>query len=263
MLPNNFIFDRNLLLQRRSKSSNTLTKSDFLIKRSFDDIAERLDHMSRDFSDVLNLGCRKSYGSNELRKRYNNLIEADLSMDMFGDSEGFKVVVDEETLPFASNSFDLIISVLNLHSVNDLPGTFIQIKEMLKPNGVFIASIFGERNLLELREVLMETELEIFGGVSPRVMPVIELKQLGMLLQRAGFNMPVVDNDLVEVHYKHPMDLLHDLQNMGETNIMLNRNKKYLGKKFWKKFSENYIRKFSKDGDIVANFEILTLTAVK
>ena len=264
---NSFIFDRNLLLQRRSQIVDSLSKADFLIKRSFDNIQERLNEMSRDFPVILNLGCRNGYGSHELINRFGTkkLIETDLSVNLLKQSPGStKIIVDEENLNLSPNQFDLIISVLNLHSVNDLPGCLIQLKNALKPNGLLIASMFGERNLYELRETLVQTELECIGGISPRMMPYVELKQLGSLLQRAGFSLPVVDSDRVETHYQQPLDLLHDLQNMGETNIMLNRSKAYLGKKFWHKFAQNYINRFSiNDSEVIATFEILTLTGIK
>ena len=259
------IFDRNVLAQKRSNIANSLSKADFLIKRSFEDILERLSEITRDFPSILNLGCRNSYGSNVLAQRYGTkkVVETEFYSG-FSDGGAIKIITDEEQLPFANNQFDLIVSVLNFHSVNDLPGCLIQLKNILKPNGVLIASMFGEINLPELRETLFKTELEHLGGISPRVMPCVELKQLGALLQRAGFTSPVVDKDHIEVHYSHPLELLHDLRNMGETNIMINKNKKYLGKEFWRKFSENYIKDFSNsDEEVIASFEILTMLAVK
>ena len=249
------IFDRNLLVKRRSHKADSLHKADFLIKRSLADIEEKLNEMDRIFPNILNLGCRNGYGTDFLKDRQGTqeVIETDISPKLLDKSKGFnKVIVDEEYIPFADDQFDLIISILNLHNVNDLPGCFIQLKRTLKPNGVLIASMFGERNLANLREELLKIELDIHAGVSPRVMPCVEMKQLGALLQRAGFAMPVIDKDCVEVQYKSSIALLHDLQDMGETNIMLNRSKKYLGKNFWQNLS---ITK--------ANFEILTLMAVK
>ena len=240
-LSNNLIFDRNLLSIRRAKAANSLTKANFLIKRSFADIQEKLSEMNREFPMILNLG--NGYSS------INGSIH---------------IITDEENPPFATNQFNLIISILNLHLVNDLPGCLIRLKDSLKPNGILIASLFGGDNLPQLRETLIKTELQIFAGISPRINPSIEIKQLGGLLQRAGFTSPVIDRDCVEVHYKNPIDLLHDLQNMSETNILIGRNKKYLGKKFWQKFSENYRHSYRvNEKEVSANFEILTLMAIK
>ncbi len=245
------IFDRKLLLQRRSNKVNSLSRADFLIKRSLDDILERLSEITREFPIILNLTSRNNYGFKQLTNRIGTkqLIVADFDV--------------EEYLKLPAHSVDLIVSVLNLHSINDLPGCLIQLKNILKPNGLLIASMFGENNLLELREALLKTEIECCSGISPRMMPLIELKQLGMLLQRAGFNMPVIDSDRIKVHYKNPLDLLHDLSDMSETNIMLKRSKAYLGKKFWTKFSQNYLSSFSAlDNQVIANFEILNLMAI-
>ena len=252
------IFDRNLLLKRRSNKASILHKYDFIIKHSLENIKDKLNEISREFPVILNLGCRNGYASEFLKTRKGTvkLIETDISYELLQQSiHDIKLVVDEEYLPFEENQFDLIISLLNLHQVNDLPGCLVQLKRILKPNGVLIATMFGENNLIDLRESLMQIELELLGGVSPRTIPYVEIKQLGGLLQRVGFNMPVIDKDCLNVEYENPMNLLHDLQNMAESNIMLNRNKKYVGKEFWKKFAQNK--------DIIAKFEILNFTAVK
>lgn len=245
----NLIFDRNLLLKKQS--NKYLSKSDFLIKRSFDDILERLSEITRKFPIILNLGQKNNYIRTELRKNPSTLkiIETDFNA--------------EEMISLKNESCDLIISILNLHKINDLPGCLIQLKKTLKPNGILMASIFGGNNLAELRHTLLKTELEFYAGISPRSMPLIELKQLGSLLQRVGFDMPIIDSDRIEVHYKHPINLLHDLRNMSETNIMIDRNKDYLGRKFWNKFYYNYINDFSTiNNEIIANFEIINFIAI-
>lgn len=258
MSSNLVIFDHHLLAKRKINNISSLCKADFLIKRSFYEILERLDNMQRDFFSVLNLGTRLSYGSQELsnRKGTKYLIETDI---IPSPSNFTKIVTDDESLPFADNKFDLIVSVLNLHLINDLPNCLYQIKNILKPNGVFIASMFGGDNLPELRNTLIKTELEHRGGVSPRTIPYVDIKQLGMLLQKIGFNTPVIDKDQIKVQYQHPLKLIEDLRNMAETNILLNRSKNYVGKNFWKNFTENY----TKDYANLASFEILNLMATK
>jgi len=261
------IFDRKLLHIRRSNIIKNINKADFLIKRSLTNILETLSEISRSFPNILNLGSRIGYGYEPLSKRNGTIeiIDTDLSHSLLAlNPNPNKLVVDEEYLPFSDNKFDLVISILNLHLINDLPGTLIQLKNILKPGGLIIASLFGENNLPELKEALIKTEMEIFSGISPRTIPNIQIKQLGGLLQRAGFTMQIVDLDQVKVNYPDPISLLHDLKNMGETNILLNRNKKYLGKKFWHKFSENYQNNFSNNkNEITASFDILTFTAIK
>lgn len=263
MSQDTLIFDRNLLSQRRSNAS--LNKADFLIKHSLKDIQERLNDINRSFPSILNLGCRCPYLSDELLRRNGteNVIETNFSCKS-PNNNNIKIIADEENLPFGNSQFDLILSLLNLHNINDLPRCLMQLRNSLRPNGILIASMLGERTLPELRATLIKTELEHNGGVSPRMMPCVELKQLGTLLQKTGFNMPVVDKDHLEIHYSNPLELLYDLRNMGETNIMLNRNKKYVGKEFWKKFSKNYISEFfTEDNLYIASFEILTFIAVK
>ena len=262
-IPNNLIFDRNLLLKRKLKTLSSLAKADFLIKRSFEDINEKLEEMNREFPSILNFGSRSADLSEALLNRNGtkSLIESQAFFQH--KSKAIQIIADEESPPFAANQFDLIVSILNLHSINDLPGCLSRLRKSLKPNGVIIASLFGENNLPQLRETLINTELQFFGGISPRMMPCIDMKQLGTLLQRTGFSSPIIDKDTITVYYQHPMKLLQDLQNMGETNIMLNRSKNYVSKDFWNKFSENYIHNFSvNEREVLASFEILTLTAM-
>jgi NADH dehydrogenase [ubiquinone] 1 alpha subcomplex assembly factor 5 len=252
------IFDRNLLIKRRSSKVGSIHKSDFLIKRSLETIIESLNAMTNKFPNILNLGCRKSYGTDYLKNRAGtrSVIETDISFEFLRDSSHLnRIICDEESLPFASNQFDLIVSVLNFHNINDLPGTLIQLQRMLKPKGVLVASMFGELNLDNIAQMLIKAELSASGGISPRIFPSVQIKQMGSLLQRAGFSMPVVDKDTVNVQYSNPMKLLHDLQNMGESNILINRNKKYPGKRIWSNFVN--------EGKIIAKFELLNIMASK
>lgn len=260
------IFDRNLYLKKRSLSADSLYKADFLIKHSLADILDRLSSIQKKFPRILNLGCRNGYGSSELRRRSGTelVIETENVCSFFKDQNNInRVIFDEEFLPFKENSFDLIISVLNLHNINDLPGCLLQLKKSLKPDGVIIASIFGENNLPELRSILIKTEAEIYSGISPRMKPSIDMKQLGGLLQRAGFSSQIVDKERIEVHYSSPIKLLKDLKFMAETNILSEKNKRYIGKDFWLKFYENYYDSYNNNGSCVANFEILIFTALK
>lgn len=260
------IFDRNLYFKKRSLSADSLSKADFLIKHSLADILDRLDSIQKKFPRILNLGCRNGYGSCELRQRTGTelVLETENVLSFFKDQKNInRVILDEEFLPFKDNSFDLIVSILNLHNINDLPGCLLQLKKTLKPDGVIIASIFGENNLPELRSILIKTEAEIFSGISPRMKPSIDMKQLGSLLQRAGFCSQIIDKERIEVHYSNPIKLLKDLKFMAETNILSERNKKYIGQDFWLKFYENYSDAYNYNGSCVANFEILTLTALK
>src|SRR3546814_715697 len=135
------------------------------------------------------------------------------------------VVADEEALPFADQSLDLVLSVLSLHWVNDLPGTLLQISRALKPDGLLLAAMIGGDSLRELREALLRAELEVEEGVSPRVSPFADVRDIGALLQRAGFALPVVDVDSLTVTYPSALALMRDLRGMGETGPDRNRRR--------------------------------------
>ena len=145
---------------------------------------------------------------------------------MAGAAGGLCVAGDEELLPFADGSFDLAVSNLSLHWVNDLPGALLQLRRALKPDGLFIGAMLGGDTLFELRRCLMEAELDLTGGVSARISPFAEVRDAGGLLQRAGFSLPVVDSDTLTVTYDSAFKLMADLRGMGETNAGLNRRRR-------------------------------------
>jgi SAM-dependent methyltransferase len=148
----------------------------------------------------------------------------DLSARMAAGAGGLAVAGDEEWLPFAEDSFDLVVASLSLHWVNDLPGALVQIRRVLKPDGLFLASLPGLGTLQELREALAGAESELRGGLSPRVSPFPELRDLAGLLQRAGFALPVADAETLPIRYRNPMALFRDLRAAGETNAVLARD---------------------------------------
>jgi SAM-dependent methyltransferase len=153
------------------------------------------------------------------------LIQADLCVDMVRQAQGPRLVADEEALPFGPACLDLVLSCFSLHWVNDLPGTLAQIRYSLKPDGLFLAIMPGGATLFELRESVMRAELEIAGGAGPRVSPFVDVRDAGMLLQRAGFALPVVDLDTVTVTYDHPLKLMAELRAMGEANALVQRGR--------------------------------------
>jgi len=172
-----------------------------------------------------------------------------------------KIVLDEETLPFAAHSLDLIISALSLHWVNDIPGVLAQALQCLKPDGLFLASLFGGETLVELRDCLSSAELELRGGITPRLSPMVTIKDAGTLLQRTGFALPVVDCNRLQVTYPHPLALLHDLRKMGENNALINRSRTPLPRALLNRTIELYQKRYRlADGRIPATFEIITLT---
>ena len=171
------------------------------------------------------------------------------------------VVGDEERLPFAAGALDLYASVLTLHGVNDVPGALAQVRRALRPNGTFIAAMFGGETLRELRQAFAEAEIECDGGLSPRVFPFADLRDVGNLLQRAGFAEPIVDADTVTVHYSDPLKLLRDLRGMGESNVLSERRRKFLKRRTLERMCEIYVEKFgTSDGRVPATFQIFYLS---
>jgi SAM-dependent methyltransferase len=178
---------------------------------------------------------------------------------MLGDRPG--VVADEERLPFGFAKLDLVVSTLALHWTNDVIGTLIQIRRALKPDGLFIGAFFGGTTLTELRQSLMEAEMELTDGVGARVSPFADANDAASLLQRAGFALPVADIDRVTVRYAHPIRLMADLRAMGETSILAERHPRPLTRAVLNRACEIYIQKFAEpDGRVPASFEIITLT---
>jgi hypothetical protein len=151
-----------------------------------------------------------------------------------------------------------------LHTTNDLPGTLLQIKHALKKDGLFMASLLGGGTLHELRTVMTEVEMDFFGGISPRVAPFADMKQMGALMQRADFKLPVIDSEKITVTYDHPFKLMRDLRFMGEGNSLLARHKKFSNKTFMQAVCDRYFSDFSEeDGQIRATFEIIFLLGWK
>ena len=209
-MPHPVIFDRRLLRARRARAA-ALGPATFLLDRVADDIAERLSAVLRTFDIAVDLGTP------------TDAVRAARSRARVGTVAA--VVADEEALPFRDASLDLVVSALALQFVNDLPGTLIQIRRALKPDGLFLAAMIGGDSLTELRAAFAEAEAEVEGGVSPRVAPFADLRDLGALLQRAGFALPVTDVDRVTVRYASPLALMHDLRRMGAGNALTERRR--------------------------------------
>jgi NADH dehydrogenase [ubiquinone] 1 alpha subcomplex assembly factor 5 len=172
-----------------------------------------------------------------------------------------KVLADPQALPFAESRFDLVVSGLALHLVNDLPGTLVQIRRCLKPDGLFLGAVLGGATLTELRQAFVAAEAEIDGGASPRVAPFADVRDLGSLLQRAGFALPVVDADVVTVAYATPLHLMRELRAMGASNMLAERRRVPLKRATLLRAAAIYSERFSRpDGRVTATFEIITMT---
>ena len=179
------------------------------------------------FALALDLGCHGDEIAAALgaRTTVQTLVRADLGLGFARKAHGPAVVADEEALPFAPRSFDLVLSAMDLHWVNDLPGTLIQIARILKPDGLFLAAMLGGGTLWQLRQALTAAESEVEGGLSPRVSPFADLRDAAGLLQRAGFAMPVADSETIDVEYQSALALMRDLGAMGESNLVAERRR--------------------------------------
>jgi len=260
------LFDRSLHRRRLDRAAHAITGADFLRVRAAGDLVERLEAIMRSFPLAVDLGARegafrRALDVSDARPRVGLLIETDLSSDMLKDREGPRLAADEERLPFAPESLDLVVSTLALHWTNDLPGVLSQIRRALKPDGLFLGAILGGGTLNELRWALTQAEIEVTGGAGPRVSPFAGAYDGASLLQRAGFALPVTDTDIATVRYEHPMRLLADLRAMGETNVLVDRARRPLSRRVLARACELYAERFSDpDGRVRATFEIVTLT---
>ncbi len=250
------VFNRDLIKRRRAKMGD----DHFLLARCADDCADRLLDVNRDFENALIMG-NPQFAQALLAQlpagKIKALTLADFSAKLAGDA----VFADEEALPFEAGRFDLVISALGLHHVNDLPGALVQINRALKPDGLFLGALFGGATLSELRQSLYGAEDALYGGITPRVSPMVDFTQGAALLQRTGFALPVVDTDKVTVNYANPMRLFTDLKSMAETNALSARSSKPVSKRFLTRTAKLYAEHFSNAaGKAVATFEILWLT---
>jgi SAM-dependent methyltransferase len=259
------VFDRRRHAHRRARSAARFAEHSFLKLAAAEDIALRLGAVNRSFARVLDLGSHGGLTEEVLRKdpetakKIGDVFAADVVPAFVKAPLG--LVADEEVLPFADASFDLVVSALSLHWVNDLPGALIQIRRVLKPDGLFIGVLLGGQTLKELRESLLAAEEEARGGAGFRVSPVVDVLSAAQLLQRAGFAMPVADGDALNVRYGDPMRLLADLKGMGETAAFAGKQAPPLTKAILARAMEFYRQRFSDaDGRVRATFELVTLS---
>jgi SAM-dependent methyltransferase len=257
MSPHPLIFDRRLLRARRQRA-RALGPVTFLLDRVAADLADRLDAVLREFAFVVDLGTPTDALRRALADKTSigTLIAADAL-----PAQGLAVVADAEALPFRDGSLDLVVSALALQFVNDLPGTLIQIRRALKGDGLFLAALAGGDTLTELRQAFAAAEAEVEGGASPHVAPFADVRELGALLQRAGFALPVTDVDRLTVRYASPFALMADLRRMGATNALAERRRRPLRRATLARMAEIYGERFADpDGRIRATFEIVWLS---
>jgi len=265
------VFNRRTVRRHRDRAAATLASHDFLFRDGAERLADRLDDIKRTFPLALDLGCHTGELARALAGRGGvaTLVQCDLSPRMAaaagaaaaGRLKTPAVAGDEEALPFAAGAFDLVLSNLSLHWVNDLPGALIQIRRALKPDGLFLATLFGGDTVRELRRALAEAEIAEEDGLSPRVSPFCDVRDAGGLLQRAGFALPVADADTVTVSYGDPMTLMADLRGMGESNAVALGRKGFTRRRTLAAATRRYRELYAgADGRVPATFQIVTLT---
>ncbi len=248
------IFDRALYARRRARAARR-TADRFLLTEAAEHLAERLSTVRRHFDHGLELSSRPE--SAGLLAPFADI----WTRTVLSAGEGEGPIADEEALPFAPETFDLVVSTLSLHAVNDLPGALVQIRRVLKPDGLFLAALFAGENLRELRAAFAAGETEMRGGLSPRVAPFAEVRALGGLLQRAGFALPVADSERTTVHYSEFKTLADDLRAMGETNALTERDKHPLRRDVLGAALTHYASEHSDEaGKLITTFEIVYLT---
>jgi SAM-dependent methyltransferase len=227
------------------------------------DLAERLSVVLRRFDVAVDLGTPT--GAVRTALAASNAVGTWLAVgpdsDQPANHPGLKVVADEEALPLRDQSVDLAVSGLALQFVNDLPGTLVQIRRALKADGLFLAALIGGETLTELRQSFAAAEAEIEGGVSPRVTPFADVRDVGMLLQRAGFALPVTDVDRIVVRYASPFALMDDLRRMGATNVLMERRRSPLRRATLVRMAEIYGERFADpDRRLRATFDVVWLS---
>ncbi len=259
------IFDQRLIRARRDRIARrgAAADADFLLARVADDFVERLGIIRREFPVAANIGAYHGLVARRLRDvpSIGQIIDVESSLGCLELSGGARIAAVDEALPFAQQSLDLVVSGLSLHLVNDLPGALLQINRALKPDGLFLAALLGGETLKELREAWLLAEAELFGGASPRVAPFADVRELGGLLQRAGFALPVADSDVVRVNYASPLALMREIKAMAASNMLIERRRAPVSRRLLFRASEIYQERFGlPDGRVPATFEIVTLT---
>lgn len=247
------IFDRDLL-HLRLRRALARGAPDFLPARAADDLLDRLLTVKRGFPRSLDLGSATEHFSRAV-------VSSGRPAPMRAGRLGGAVILDEEALPFAPASFDLVVSGLALQWVNDLPGVLTQVRRILAPDGLFLACLPGGASLVELRVALAQAEEEITGGASPRVSPFVDVRDMGGLLQRAGFALPVADVDSFALRYESMLGLVADLRAMGAANALVSRGRGVLRRDVLARAAQIYAERFrDPDGRVRASFEIVWIS---
>lgn len=252
------LFNRFLIKLRRDKISSTFAKHDFLKKEISHRLIDNLGDIKKSFNIILSMNVDESCLTQRFKQAF--IIHQDYSLNMLKSLPDMSIQADEEYLPYQNQSLELILSCLNLHWVNDLPGTLIQILRSLKPDGLFLGATFGGETLTELRQSMLKADIELRGGSSPHISPFIDVRDAGALLQRAGFALPVVSTERIIVTYSDALSLMKELKAMGENNALLKQYKGLTTPRLMVKVADIYHQTYAnKNGRVPATFDIVYL----
>ena len=265
------IFDRAAVRRHRERAATTFGEHSFLIDEVAERLADRLDDVKRAFPLALDLGCHTGSFARVVGGRggIETLVQADLAPAMADAARGARstvahrpaVAADEEFLPFADKTFDLIVSNMTLQWANDLPGALLQLNHALQPDGLFLAAMPGGDTLCELRHAVLMAESELENGASPRVSPFPEMQDATALLQRAGFALPVSDVDTITVSYPDALTLMNDLRRTGQSNAVRDRIRSWSRRETLVRAAEAYHDTYADDsGKIPVTVQVITLT---
>ena len=261
------LFDRTAVHRNRARALADRAYEPFLLNEVADRLVERLSEIRRPFERVLELGSWRGRVAKLLQEAGlggTRIVSLDPVMDALDQGPGQKVQAEPELLPFADDSFDLVVSIMALHQVDDLPGVLVQLRRVLVPDGLMLLAWPGGDSLIELRTSLMQAELDVLGGASMRVAPFVDIRDAAALLQRAEVALPVADVDRITVTYADPLALLHDLQAMGEGGALAGRPKGMFRRDVLVRMAEIYRQRFAReDGRIVVTFDILHMSGWK
>lgn len=257
------LFDRRLLRERRARFAAEIEDREVLVGHIAGEIADRVAIMLRAFPRALDLGAYHGLLGRTIAElpSVEDVFYAESVLAYARRCPPPAIVCDEDLLPFKDGAFNLVVSGLALHRVNDLPGSLIQIRRALAPDGLFMAAALGANALGELRECLLEAEEEIEGGVSPRVAPFADVRSYGALLQRAGFALPVTDTEELEVIYPSPRALMQEIRALGGGNVLVARSKKPLSRRVLMRAEDLYRSRYgTPDGKIAATFQFVFMS---
>jgi SAM-dependent methyltransferase len=256
------IFDAELATARKLRALRAASPgADFLMQRAVEDLVERLAAVPRRFGKAATLFCQTGAAAQALQAagKADSVIRIEADAGLLAGQEG--AVAAPETVPFEPESLDLAVSLYHLHEVNDVPGMLVQIRRALRPDGLFLGCMAGAGTLAELREALLTAETELAGGASPRVSPLVDVRDAGALLQRARFALPVADHETVTVRYDSMFSLMRDLRAMGATSSLIARSRKPASRALLMRAAEIYAERFSDpDGRVRATFSTIWLS---